>query len=40
MLPQHQNRASRIVAGASYEIDSAVILETLVWETLKVEDRI
>jgi hypothetical protein len=25
----------RIIAGASYEIDSAVVLGTLGWETLK-----
>jgi 2-keto-4-pentenoate hydratase/2-oxohepta-3-ene-1,7-dioic acid hydratase in catechol pathway len=30
-----QNRAARIIAGASYEIESAVVLETLGWETLK-----
>jgi hypothetical protein len=30
-----QNRAARIIPGASYEIDSAVVLETLGWENLK-----
>ena len=34
-LQKFQNRAERIIAGASYEIDSAVVLETLGWETLK-----
>jgi hypothetical protein len=34
-LQKFQNRAARIIAGASYEIDSAVVLETLGWETLK-----
>jgi hypothetical protein len=31
-LQKFQNRAARIIAGASYEIDSAVVLETLGWE--------
>jgi hypothetical protein len=34
-LQKFQNRAARIIAGASYEIDSAIVLETLGWETLK-----
>ena len=34
-LQKFQNRAARIITGASYEIDSAVVLETLGWETLK-----
>ena len=34
-LQKFKNRAARIIAGASYEIDSAVVLETLGWETLK-----
>ena len=34
-LQEFQNRAARIIAGASYEIESAVVLETLGWETLK-----
>jgi hypothetical protein len=34
-LQKFQNRAARIIAGASYEIESAVVLETLGWETLK-----
>ena len=34
-LKKFQNRAARIIPGASYEIDSAVVLETLGWETLK-----
>ena len=34
-LQKFQNRAARIIAGASYEIDSAAVLETLGWETLK-----
>jgi hypothetical protein len=34
-LQKFQYREARIIAGASYEIDSAVFLETLGWETLK-----
>ena len=34
-LQKFHNRATRIIAGASYEIESAVVLETLGWETLK-----
>jgi 2-keto-4-pentenoate hydratase/2-oxohepta-3-ene-1,7-dioic acid hydratase in catechol pathway len=34
-LQKFQNRAARIIAGASYEIELAVVLETLGWETLK-----
>jgi predicted nuclease of restriction endonuclease-like (RecB) superfamily len=34
-LKKFQNRAARIIPGASYEIDSAVVLETLGWENLK-----
>ena len=30
-----QNRAARIIADLSYEIDSADVIETLGWETLK-----
>ena len=33
-LQKFQNRAARIIAGASYEIPSAVVLETLGWEAL------
>jgi hypothetical protein len=32
-LQKFQNGAARITAGASYEIESAVVLETLGWET-------
>jgi hypothetical protein len=34
-LQKFQNRTARIIAGASYEIESAVVLQTLGWETLK-----
>jgi hypothetical protein len=34
-LQKFQNRAARRIVGASYEIESAVVLETLGWETLK-----
>ena len=34
-LQKFQNRAARIIAGASYEIDSADVLESLGWESLE-----
>ena len=34
-LQKYQNRGARIIAGVSYEIDSADVLETLGWETLE-----
>ena len=34
-LQKFQNRAVRIIAGTRYEIESAVVLETLGWENLK-----
>ena len=34
-----QNRAARIIAGASYEIPSADVLETLGWEALEVRRK-
>jgi hypothetical protein len=34
-LQKFQNRAAGIIAGASYEIESAVVLGTLGWESLK-----
>ena len=34
-LQEFENRAARIIAGLSYEIDSADVLETLGWETLE-----
>ena len=34
-LQKYQNRAARIIADVSYEIDSADVLETLGWETLE-----
>ena len=34
-LQKYQNRAARIIASVSYEIDSADVLETLGWETLE-----
>ena len=38
-LQKFQNRAARIIVGASYETESAVVLETLGWETLKSRRR-
>ena len=34
-LQKFQNRAARIIAGLSYEINSADVLESLGWETLE-----
>ena len=34
-LQKYQNRAARIIAGASYEIRSADVLQTLEWENLE-----
>ena len=34
-LQKYQNRAARIIASVSYEIDSADVLETLDWETIE-----
>ena len=34
-LQKFQNRAARIIAGLSYEINSADVLESLCWETLE-----
>ena len=34
-LQKYQNRAARIIAGASYEIRSADVLQTLKWENLE-----
>ena len=38
-LQKFQNRAARIIAGASYEIPSADVLETLGWEALEVRRK-
>jgi hypothetical protein len=38
-LEKFQNRAATIIVGASYEIESAVALETLGWESLKSRNR-
>ena len=38
-LQKYQNRAAWIIAGVSYEIDSADVLETLGWETLESRRR-
>ncbi len=35
-LQKFQNRAARIITGASYDVRSADILSTLGWETLNV----
>ena len=34
-LQRFQNRAGRIISGANYEINSADVLESLVWQTLE-----
>jgi hypothetical protein len=38
-LQKLQNHAARIIAGASYEIPSADVLETLGWEALEVRRK-
>ena len=38
-LQKFQNRAARIIAGASYETPSADVLETLGWEALEVRRK-
>ena len=38
-LQKFQNCAARIIAGASYEIPSTDVLETLGWEALEVRRK-
>ena len=38
-LQKFQNQAARIIAGASYETRSAVVLRSLTWDNLKTRRR-